>query len=128
MMLPGHTEFTPDWYFGVWTFKWRTSDAECMEDIANTVIASSRSGHNLTQRINDPSKPVVFLNWKTFLENYFKYLKNITKYYHFRCTSDEPGVLICSEFSDSQEIRFNLLKARSEKGCLPKRLSHLLIL
>ncbi|KAH3728836.1 uncharacterized protein LOC127852797 [Dreissena polymorpha] len=72
MMLPGHTKFTPDWHFGVWKIKWRQSDAECMEDIAYTVKASSRSGHNIPQRVNDPSRPVVFLNWKTFFENYFK--------------------------------------------------------
>ena len=119
MMLLGHTKFTPDWHFGVWKIKWRQSDAECMEDIAYTVKASSRSGHNIPQRVNDPSRPVVFLNWKTFLENYFKLLKNITKYYHFRCTADEPGVLICREFCDSEEVRFNLLKARPEAGCLP---------
>ncbi|XP_052266293.1 uncharacterized protein LOC127868504 isoform X1 [Dreissena polymorpha] len=44
---------------------------------------------------------------------------NLSKYYHFRCTADEPGVLICREFCDSEEVRFNLLKARPEAGCLP---------
>ncbi|XP_061190944.1 uncharacterized protein LOC133199075 [Saccostrea echinata] len=54
MMVAGHTKFDPDWHFGVWMVKWRSSTAETMNDIADTVRHSSRRDQNILPSVNDP--------------------------------------------------------------------------
>ncbi|KAH3779349.1 hypothetical protein DPMN_157151 [Dreissena polymorpha] len=116
MMLPEHIKFMSDWHFGLWKIIWPTSDAECMAEISNTITASSQSGHNILHFVNDQSELLVFLNWKTFFENYLKLKKNITKYYHFLCTADEPGVSIRQEFCDSEEVGLAFLRQDPSKS------------
>lgn len=93
MMVAGHTKFDPDWHFGVWKVKWRSSTAETMNEIAETVRHSSRRGHNIPQLVSDPQKPVKFSDWKSYLQRYFKPMKNIRGYHHFRVNADTPGVV-----------------------------------
>ncbi|XP_056019021.1 uncharacterized protein LOC125672351 isoform X2 [Ostrea edulis] len=93
MMVAGHTKFDPDWHFGVWKVKWRSSTAETMNEVAETVRHSSRRGHNIPQLVSDPQKPVKFSNWKSFLQRSFKPMKNIRGYHHFRVNADTPGVV-----------------------------------
>ncbi|XP_052769713.1 uncharacterized protein LOC128209636 [Mya arenaria] len=119
-MLAGHTKFAPDCHFGIWKVKWRCCNAENLQEIAHTVSASSKSGHNIPQLVNDPQQPVTFHSWKSFLNTYFKTLKNITKYHHFHVSKQKPGVVVCKEFVDSSESEFNLLRMNPECGILPE--------
>ncbi|XP_052237936.1 uncharacterized protein LOC127849258 [Dreissena polymorpha] len=112
-MITGHTKFAPDYHFGIWKLKWRSSNAETMEEIAGSVTASSKSGHNVPQLVQDDNKPVVFFAWKTYLEQFFKPLKNITKYHHFTMDPSKPGIVTCKENMDSEEMCFNILKPLS---------------
>lgn len=109
-MLAGHTKFEPDWHFGVWKCKWRNSTVDTLEEIAKTVTDSSRNGHNIPQLINDPDFPVQMFDWKSYLSQYFKPLRNITSYQHFYVSSTEPGVVFCKEHVDSPPQRFDLQK------------------
>ena len=118
-MLVGHTKFAPDWHFGVWKVKWRASDAETMQDIATTVRASSRSGHNIPHLVSDTESPVKFFDWRSHLEASFRNIKNITKYHHFFVSKDEPGVLHCKKYADSTEECFDLLKCAINKNAMP---------
>ncbi|XP_062566358.1 uncharacterized protein LOC134228694 [Saccostrea cucullata] len=68
MMVAGHTKFDPDWNFGVRKVKWRSSTAETMNDIADTVRHSSRRGHNIPQLVSDPHTPVQFRDLKSYLQ------------------------------------------------------------
>jgi len=112
-MITGHTKFAPDYHFGIWKLKWRSSNAETMEEIAGSVTASSKSGHNVPQLVQDDNKPVVFFAWKTYLEQFFKPLKNITKYHHFTMDRSKPGIVTCKENMESEEMCFNILKPLS---------------
>ncbi|XP_053397260.1 uncharacterized protein LOC128556374 [Mercenaria mercenaria] len=119
MLVAGHTKFAPDWHFGVWKVKWRDSNAETMTQVAGTVRESSRGGHNVPQLVDDTDKPVAFDSWKPFLEQYFKPVKQLSKYHHFFCSSVEPGVVYCKEYFDSEEVSVNILKQVPEKNAMP---------
>ncbi|CAC5396523.1 unnamed protein product [Mytilus coruscus] len=110
MMIVGHTKFEPDWHFRVWKVKWRNSTAETMTDIADSVNKSSRNVHNISQLVKDMEKPVIFYDWKKYLQQYFKTLKHISTYRHFTVDSTKPGYVVCKESCDSVPITVNLLK------------------
>ncbi|XP_052819739.1 uncharacterized protein LOC128245579 isoform X1 [Mya arenaria] len=119
-MLAGHTKFAPDCHFGIWKVKWHCCNAENLQEIAHTVSASSKSGHNIPQLVNDPQQPVTYYNRNSFLDTYFKTVKNITKYHHFYVSKYKPGLVVCKEFVDSSEIEVNLLRMSPEFGVLPE--------
>jgi len=58
----------------------------------------------------DDTDPVTFSNWRLFLGQFFKPLKNISKFHHFTFDISHPGTVICKEFSNSEEIKVSLLK------------------
>ncbi|OWF36672.1 hypothetical protein KP79_PYT03019 [Mizuhopecten yessoensis] len=60
MMIAGHTKFDPDWHFGVWKLRWRSSDVETLQEVAQSVMKSSRNGHNIPQLVQDDDKPIKF--------------------------------------------------------------------
>ncbi|XP_033725205.1 uncharacterized protein LOC117315170 [Pecten maximus] len=94
MMIAGHTKFDPDWHFGVWKLRWRSSNVETLEEVAKTVTHSSRNGHNIPQLVKDEDKPLIFRDWKSYLKQYFKPLKNLTKYHHFLVDATKPGTVL----------------------------------
>ncbi|XP_062612907.1 uncharacterized protein LOC134274662 isoform X2 [Saccostrea cucullata] len=110
MMIAGHTKFEPDWHFGVWTLKWRNSNVETLSEVAETVAHSSKNGHNIPQLTDDAEMPVVFYDWKAYLQQFFKPLKNLTKYHHFSVHSDKPGEVEVQERISGHSISVNLLK------------------
>ncbi|OWF53928.1 hypothetical protein KP79_PYT00387 [Mizuhopecten yessoensis] len=79
MKIAGHTKFDPDWHFGVWKLRWRSSVVETLQEVALSVMKSSRNGHNIPQLVQDDDKPIKFTDWKTYLKQYFKPLKNLTE-------------------------------------------------
>ncbi|OWF49852.1 uncharacterized protein LOC110451161 [Mizuhopecten yessoensis] len=109
-MIAGHTKFDPDWHFGVWKLRWRSSDVETLQEVALSVMKSSRNGHNIPQLVQDDDKPIKFTDWKTYLKQYFKPLKNLRSYHHFIVDSTKPGTVLCKELCDSPTVSINLLK------------------
>jgi len=83
------------------------------------VVTSSRNGHNITQLVDDVDTPVKYYDWKAFLSQFFKPLKKITQYHHFRISVEHPGVVKCKKFEDSPEEEFNLLKMEIPVGEMP---------
>ncbi|WAR13007.1 hypothetical protein MAR_027187, partial [Mya arenaria] len=67
-------KFNLDWHFGLWRVKWRASNAETLEEVADTVRKSFPDG---------PAKPVTFYNWTEFFRTLFKPIPGLTKYHHF---------------------------------------------
>lgn len=120
MMLAGHTKFAPDYHFGIWKIKWRSSDAESLHDIAKTVADSSRSGHNIPQLVQDEEKPVLFFKWFEFFESQFRKMKSITKYHHFTFSCSKPGIVVCKEYVDSESFEFNIMKVPLLQEGLPE--------
>ncbi|XP_056002296.1 uncharacterized protein LOC130049113 [Ostrea edulis] len=110
MMVAGHTTFDPDWHFGVWKLKWRSSIAETMTEIAETVRHSSRRGHNIPQLVSDPQKPVQFRDWKSYLQRYLRPMKKIRGYHNFYVHAETPGVVECKELCNFVPVCVNFLK------------------
>ncbi|XP_052818350.1 uncharacterized protein LOC128244378 [Mya arenaria] len=107
------TEFHPDWHFGLWKNRWRKSNAETIGEVGATVTSSSRSGHNIPQLVGDPEKPVKFFYWKLYLQQFFKQMKNISKYHHVVLEGRQTGQALCtvkSQFAASDVFEFALLK------------------
>ena len=75
--------------------------------------SSSRNGHNIPHVADDENNPVLFCDWKVFLQNYFKPLKQISTYHHFFVCADKLGVVMCRESADSPTLTVNLLKKKS---------------
>ena len=82
--------------------------------VAETVQRSSRNGHNVPHIVNDRKDPVIFYEWKSYLQEFFKPLKHdITDYHHFFIDSKHPGVVNCKESASSEQFTFNLLKSKT---------------
>ena len=84
LMEAGHTKFHPDWHFGLWKVRWRHSTVETLEEMAHSVVASSKNKHNLPQLVDDPDCPVKFYDWASHLKRWFKPIPHLTSYHHFR--------------------------------------------
>lgn len=108
-----HTKFNPDWYFGIWKVKWRSSTANTMNKSAATVRRSPHIGHDIPQLVSDLQKPVVFGDWKSYLQRYFRLIENIRSYRYFWVKTVTTGVVECKEFCNSVPISVNLLKDRN---------------
>lgn len=90
--------------------------------LAETVTMSSRNGHNIPQLVGDLRDPVMFFEWKAYLQQYFKTLKHLTDYHHFYIDAKQPGIVTCRESASSESFTFNLLKCKTktpQRGVLP---------
>ena len=72
MTVAGHTKFEQDCHFGVW--KWRNTNAETIYVVVQSVLSSSKSGHNtcIPHLTNDSENPVIFYVWKKYLIHHFR--------------------------------------------------------
>ncbi|XP_052772978.1 uncharacterized protein LOC128211900 isoform X2 [Mya arenaria] len=127
LMEAGHTKFSPDWHFGLWKVKWRASNAETLEEVADTVRKSSRVGYNIPQYVNNPAKPVTFYNWTEFFRTLFKPIPGLTKYHHFRITSSHPGTVFLREYADNQEVAIEITRPQRQpipSSDMPERIDN----
>ena len=77
-MVPGHTKFSPDGFFGLFKLKLKNSEVDDLEDLVK-VVNSSTKGYNIAQTIFDETreKKVLFYSWTKYLKTFFKPLPNI---------------------------------------------------
>lgn len=63
----------------------------------------------------------VFYDWKTYLQNFFKPLKNLTRYRHFQFHADNPGWIEVKERNSGNPVSVNVLKGNVQPtaGQLP---------
>ena len=121
-MLPGHTQFSPDRFFGLTKRKYRRTKVSSLVEIREVVETSTTGGQNKAFVIGaeDPSKPFHYYNWSVFLSTFFTHVPLITSYHHFRCTQDHRGALFVREFANTEE-KVVILKANAtvDKTALP---------
>ena len=125
-MIPGHTRFSPDRFFGLIKRKFRRSKVSSLSQIAEVVESSTTGGQNKAYIIGDESmKPFTYYDWADFLSDFFTTIPHITTYYHFRCKSDHPGVVFVREFADSEEKEVSILKpsVRVDRDALPSQMT-----
>ena len=88
--------------------KWRHITAETLPELSSSVSRSSRNGHNLQQLVQDSEKPVVFYNWSTYFDEFFKKLPNNRKYHHFKMMAEVPGVVHVKEYTTPKKMKLTL--------------------
>ena len=87
-MRVGHTRCAVDGYFGLIKQLWRKSENDTLEDVK--VAVNSSAGPNKAVMFNWP-----WYEWDTYLAQYFKPLKGITRFQHFAVSKDSPGQVTC---------------------------------
>ena len=91
-MIPGHTRFLPDQYFGLIKRKTRISS---ITQLSKVVLESTQTRLNCVQLAYDPDHDylVPCYDWKCFLSTLFKTIPMITKYHHFYVSNEIPGTV-----------------------------------
>ena len=122
-MIPGHTRFSPDRFFGLIKRRFRRSKVSSLSQIAEVVESSTTGGQNQAYIIGKEStRPFAYYNWSDFLSDFFTTIPHITSYYHFRCKSEHPGIVFVREFADSEEKEVTVLKHNVDKDALPSQM------
>lgn len=64
---------------------------------------------------------MVFYDWKTYLQNFLKPLKNLSRYHHFEFHADSPGRIEMKERNSGNPVSVNVLKGnvKPTAGHLP---------
>ena len=117
-MIPYHTRFGPDWCFGLIKLKYKRSYVSSVSQLADVVSNSTTKNINISQHVSDPQTGETLVevrDWKPYLEKRFKKIPNITKYQHFRFSSQHPGHMFVRELPSSEEKKINILRQPVDK-------------
>ena len=127
-LIVGHTKFSPDGYFGLIKRDYRRSQIYTYEQLATIVKSSSKNGHNVCVSSAAPFAPVIYRDWTSWLAQYFKTLKGISNYHHFKIQKSYPFFLVVKEKKDSAEIKIDLTKEKFPLDKAPQKLPERLLL
>ena len=111
-MIPGHTKFAPDRFFGLFKKNFRRCNVETMQDMAQVVRSSTDKAHNIPQPIVDPvsnQQQVHVYKWSAFLGQFFRPIPQILSYQIF-ITSSKPGTLQLQKHSLSPREEISVLR------------------
>lgn len=106
-MIPGHTKFICDSFFGLIKKTYRNRRINIVDDVEKSINDSSIGNKSI--RYNNG----LGWNWYDFnsiLKDHFRSLKHIKKYHHFRFSSLDIGNVYVSEKSGSPELCYKLFK------------------
>jgi hypothetical protein len=108
-MIPGHTKFLCDAFFGSIKKVYRDHKINTIDDIQTVVNKSARGNEAI--RFNQDSD-WTWYNFTELFEGNFVNFPHIKKYQHFRFSSlpDDIGKVYASKKSGSEEISYRLLK------------------
>ena len=113
-MIPGHTKFSPDRFFGLIKRKYRHTNVSSLIEIAEVVKTSTTGGNNKVYVIGNEdeqsTKPFHYYNWADFLSSFCQTIPQITSYHHFRFEKDHPGIVFVHEFADSKVKALTIIK------------------
>ena len=118
-MIPGHTRFGPDWFFGMVKRKYRRTRVSSMEQIAQVVENSTTEGQNKPFIVGKDTPPLIYYDWHTFFTSFSVSIPHITSYHHFRFDAKYPGVVFLRTTCNSPEKTFTFLKQSPPTGSLP---------
>jgi len=89
-MVPGHTKFLPDGYFGNIKTLFRKTRVNTVDDVEQVVNKSTKNGTNCAVRY-DEGNGWFYYDFESFLKPNFKDLPGIQKYQHFWFKRSELG-------------------------------------
>ena len=109
-LVAGHTKFSPDWCFGLAKQKLRKTKVGCLADIATTIDQSATSNTTQLAGTEDGIPIVTTYDWVGYLASHFRRIPHIKRQHHFMLTSESKGYVTLKEYSDSEEVKFKMLK------------------
>ena len=119
-MLVGHTKFSPDWCFGLFKKKFRTTEVNCLDDLVH-VVKTSASVNEVQLVGNQSGESVVNMyDWVGFFASHLKKVPQITRQHHFEFLSTSQGTGVVREFGDSVESEYKLTTDSFSAAGLPE--------
>jgi hypothetical protein len=108
-MIPGHTKFICDSFFGLIKKTYRDRRINIDGDIVNAVNDSSQYNEAI---ICDSDLGWKWHDFNSLFKNHFRNLPNIKKYHHFHFSSleNDIGKVYVTEKSGGSKVPFNLFK------------------
>ena len=122
-MLPGHTKFAPDRFFGLFKQTFRRCKVETIMDLVQVVQSSTDKAVNIPQPIVDPvsqQQLVHVYRWSAFLDQFFKPIPQILSYQVFYISSAKPGTYLLQKHSSSPQVEISICKRIPESNDFPK--------
>ena len=95
-LIVGHTNFSPDWCFGLFKQAFRCTKIGCLDDIARVVDESVIVNHTQLVGRQDGAVVVPTYDWAKFFDTPFRQgaLKGIKSMHHLTFTDKMPGSVI----------------------------------
>ena len=122
-MVPGHTKFGPDWFFGQFKRKYRNTRVSSLGQIVQVVHDSTVGGQNQSFIVNHEDLGFNYYNWSNHFSQFFSVVPNITSYHHFSFNSDKPGVVFLKKTCDGEITSFKFIKISLDVHRLPATIS-----
>jgi hypothetical protein len=128
-MLPGHTKFAPDRYFGIFKIKYRRSTIDCLADVVECVENSTRNKILVAQPYGEHlgllSRNIVYRDWLNYLKKHFNTIDDILSYNYFEFDNKMKGYVKIRRKPEDEPKKMYLLKKShkmfKEESC-PKEL------
>ena len=96
-MVPGHTKFAPDRYFGLLKIKYRRSHVDCLHDLINCVAECTINRNTVPQIYGQhfglKNNQFEYRDWNKYLSKYFKPLNGLLQYNYFAFDNENPGTI-----------------------------------
>ena len=118
-MIPGHTKFGPDWFFGLLKRKYRKTRVSSVDQIVSVVRDSTVDGQNQSYVVNQSVPDFHYYNWSEHFFRFFSVIPNITNYHNFFFSSDHPGTVILKKSCDDSPLTFKFMKVEPDMGTFP---------
>ena len=121
-MIPGHTKFSPDRFFGMIKRKYRRTRINTLSQLAEVVDSSTVERRNTAYVIgHDSTKPFAYYSWSEYLQQNFSVIPRITTYHHFCVSKRFPSSVFVRQFADSDEVEIKIAKVgcNLSKNALP---------
>ena len=115
-MIPGHTKFAPDRYFGLFKIKYRKSTIDSLEDVIKCVEDSTSDNKTIAQpygqHLGLSSRSFAYRDWGPYLGKYFNPIDNVLKYNYFAFDANKPGYVEVRTKPGDQPRSLFLLKQK----------------
>jgi hypothetical protein len=108
-MIPGHTKFICDRYFGLLKTLYCKTRINTIDDVVRVVMHSTKGGINKAIRYQSGDGWTYYDFTKYFVPHFHK-IPHLKQYQHFLFKSNEPGKVFCRKLLNSEYETFTLLK------------------
>ena len=109
-MIPGHTKFAPDRFFGLIKKLYRHTAVSTLVDIERVIWNSTTSRQNIPLSTVDTSgkRNVIWYRWTEYLSFFFRPIPGISQYHHFRVDASVPNKIFMKTYEESEELEYEI--------------------